>query len=99
MGQVLFWTIFIVATAALIIGVFGQFIQIQNRMNLGVPWLFPYGVTVGALTVLFVLIMLIQLGQGALQPGLMIVLSFVLLVLFVTGTVGTGIQLRPAKRE
>lgn len=53
----------------------------------------PYGVTVGALTIIFIVIELILIAQRKLLPGIMILLSFTLLVLFLAGAVGTGIQL------
>jgi hypothetical protein len=53
----------------------------------------PYGVTVGALTFLFVIVEMILIAQRRLLPGIMMLLSFILLVLFLTGAVGTGIQL------
>ncbi|KAF2758289.1 hypothetical protein EJ05DRAFT_538500 [Pseudovirgaria hyperparasitica] len=87
------WTIVMLATAGTILGVNASFWQIQNQMNLGVPWIFPYGITVGALTVIFILIELVLIAQRRLLPGIMMLLSFVLLVLFITGIIGTGIQL------
>lgn len=53
----------------------------------------PYGVTVGALTLLFVVVEVILIAQRRLLPGIMMLLSFILFVLFLTGAVGTGIQL------
>lgn len=53
----------------------------------------PYGVTVGALTIIFVIIELILIAQRKLLPGVMMLLSFVLFVLYIAGAVGTGIQL------
>jgi len=62
-------------------------------MTLGIPWLFPFGVTVGCLTVLFVAVMLMLSANNALTPGILIVFCFVLFVLYITGLVDTGIQL------
>lgn len=53
----------------------------------------PYGVTVGALTIVFIIVELILIAQRRLLPGIMMLLSFVLLVLFIAGAVGTGLQL------
>jgi hypothetical protein len=79
------------ATAGTILGVFANFLMIQNQMRLGVPWLFPYGVAVGVLAVLFIITELILIGQRRLLPSLMMLLSFILLVLFITGAIGTAI--------
>ncbi|OCL01932.1 hypothetical protein AOQ84DRAFT_305712 [Glonium stellatum] len=92
-AQLNIWTIIMLATAGTILGIFAEFMQIQNQMRLGTPWLFPYGVTVGALTIVFIIIELILVTQRRLLPGIMMLLSFVLLVLFITGIIGTAIQL------
>lgn len=55
--------------------------------------LFAYGVTVGSLTIVFVLIQVILVAQRPLLPGVMILLSFILLVLYITGLVETAVQL------
>lgn len=53
----------------------------------------PYGVTVGALAIVFILIEIVFIAQRKLLPGTMLLLSFILLVLFVAGLVGTALQL------
>ena len=53
----------------------------------------PYGITVGALTVIFILIMLGLIYQRRLLPGLVMISSFILLVLYITGVIETAIQL------
>lgn len=53
----------------------------------------PFGITVGALTILFVLGMLILISQRRLLPGFLMIGSFILLVLFITGLIETAIQL------
>jgi hypothetical protein len=53
----------------------------------------PYGVTVGALAILFIIIEIIFIAQRRLLPGTMMLLSFILLVLFIAGIIGTAIQL------
>lgn len=80
-------------TASTILGVFAEFMQIQNQMRLPTPWLFPYGVSVGALAIIFIFIELILIAQRRLLPGVMMLLSFILLVLFITGVIATSIQL------
>ncbi|KAF1956697.1 hypothetical protein CC80DRAFT_63564 [Byssothecium circinans] len=91
-AQLNIWTIIMLAAAGTILGVNAQFMTIQNQMRLGVPWIFPYSVTVGAITITFILIMLILISQRRLLPGVMMLFSFILLVLFVTGIVGTALQ-------
>ena len=53
----------------------------------------PFGITVGALTVIFIIIMLILISQRRLLPGVVILGSFILLVLYITGLIETAIQL------
>ncbi|KAK3059570.1 hypothetical protein LTS18_010528, partial [Coniosporium uncinatum] len=83
-AQLNFWTIIILATSGTIWGVFAEFMDIQNRMGLGTPWLFPYGVVVGALTIVLVIVEIVLIAQRRLLPGFMILWSFILLVLYLT---------------
>lgn len=53
----------------------------------------PYGVTVGTLAVIFIIIEIVYIAQRKLLPGTMMLLSFILLVLFIAGIIGTAIQL------
>jgi hypothetical protein len=55
--------------------------------------LFPFGVTVGALTVAFILLELIMVSQRRIVPGMMMLGSFILLVLYITGLIETAILL------
>jgi len=91
--QLNIWNIIILATAGTILGVFAQFMDIQSKMRLGTPWLFPFGVTVGALTIFFVIVELVLIAQRRLLPGYMMLISFILLVLYITGVIETAIQL------
>ncbi|KAJ4291112.1 hypothetical protein N0V90_010310 [Kalmusia sp. IMI 367209] len=92
-AQLNFWTIVMLATAGTILGVFAEFLVIQNRMRQNVPWIIPYGVTVGALTVFWILVMLILIAQRRLLPGVVMLFSFILLVLFIAGIIGTALNL------
>lgn len=53
----------------------------------------PYGITVGALTIVWIIIMLILIAQRRLLPGVVMLFSFVLLVLFIAGIIGTALNL------
>lgn len=53
----------------------------------------PYGITVGALTILFILIIFGLIAQRRLLPGVVILGAFILFVLYVAGLVETAIQL------
>ncbi|KAF2500830.1 hypothetical protein BU16DRAFT_523577 [Lophium mytilinum] len=92
-AQLNIWTIIMLATAGTILGINAQFMTQQSQLRQPTPWLFPYGVTVGSLAIAFILIELILIMQQRLLPGIMMLLSFILLVLFVTGIIATAIQL------
>jgi hypothetical protein len=53
----------------------------------------PFGITVGSLLILFIFLMLTLIVQQRLLPGILILGSFILLVLFLTGMIETAIQL------
>jgi hypothetical protein len=55
--------------------------------------LFPYGVTVSAIALVFLLIILILAAQRLLIPGLILLGSFILFVLWLTMLIETAIQL------
>lgn len=93
MGWLIFWIIVMLATGGLELGVFANFLSIQQQMGIGIPWLFPYAVTVGSLTVVFIIIMLIMMGQNNLQPGAVMLGCFILIVLYLAGLIETAIQL------
>ncbi|KAF2738313.1 hypothetical protein EJ04DRAFT_532530 [Polyplosphaeria fusca] len=92
-AQLNLWMIIMLATAGTILGVFAEFMVIQSQTKQGTPWIMPYGVTVGALTIVFILVELILIAQMRLLPGIVMLLSFILLVLFIAGIIGTAIQL------
>ncbi|KAI9724578.1 MAG: hypothetical protein M1828_003601 [Chrysothrix sp. TS-e1954] len=81
------------ATAGVLIGVFAQFIVIQQHFLAGIPWIFPYGITVGALTVLYILVLYYLITSKNMLPYIVILLSFMLWVLYLTGLIETAIQL------
>jgi hypothetical protein len=87
------WTIIMLATGGLLTGVFGTFMTIQSRMGLGTPWLFPYSVTVGSLTIFFIIVMIVLLAQNKLQPAWVMLACFILIALFLAGLIETAIQL------
>jgi hypothetical protein len=88
-----YWTIIMLATGGLLTGVFASFMSIQSRMGLGTPWLFPYAVTVGSLTLFFVILMIVLLAQRKLQPAWVLLGSFILIALFLAGLIETAVQL------
>ena len=55
--------------------------------------LFPYAVTVGSLTLFFVILMIVLLAQKKLQPAWVMLGTFILIALFLAGLIETAIQL------
>lgn len=53
----------------------------------------PFGISVGSLTVIFIWILIILIYQRRLLPGVVMIGSFILLVLYITGLIETAIQL------
>jgi hypothetical protein len=54
---------------------------------------FPYLVTIGALCVLFLIIMLYLINQKSLLPGIVILGAFILFVLWMVGLIVASIEL------
>lgn len=55
--------------------------------------IFPYSIATGSLCLLFLLIILALIQQRQLLPGIVVLGSFILFVLFLTGLIETSIQL------
>ncbi|KAF2150873.1 hypothetical protein K461DRAFT_216389, partial [Myriangium duriaei CBS 260.36] len=91
--QLLVWRFVMYATGGTLIGVFAVFLQIQQQLELGIPWILPYGITVGALTVIFLFIMDAMLMQKTLLPGIVMLGAFILFVLYLAGMIETALQL------
>lgn len=49
--------------------------------------------SVGSITLIFILIQLVLISQRRLLPGVMLLFAFILLVLYITGIIETAIQL------
>ncbi|KAF7510215.1 hypothetical protein GJ744_006911 [Endocarpon pusillum] len=91
--QLNLWIFIVLVAASTCLGIFAWFMTVQTQMRLGIPWLFPYGVTVSSLALVFLLIILILAGQRLLIPGIILLGSFILFVLWLTLLIETSIQL------
>jgi hypothetical protein len=91
--QLNLWFLIMLAAACTIIGIFANFIDIQNQLELPIPWYFTYYITVCALAVAFVLSMLWMMSQRRLLPAVVFVGAFILLVLWTVGMIVVAIQL------
>ncbi|KAI9851970.1 MAG: hypothetical protein M1838_002259 [Thelocarpon superellum] len=91
--QLNIWLIIFLAASATLTGIFANFMTIQNQLGLGIPWYFPYWVSVGALGILFVAIIIWLTATRQLIPGVVVIGSFILFVLFLTGLIKISIEL------
>lgn len=91
--QLNFWLLIMLVGSATILGVFAEFLTIQSQLQLGTPWYFPYWISTSALTILFILIMLYLISQRQLLPGIVIMGSFILFVLWMVGLIAISVQL------
>ncbi|KAI1198783.1 hypothetical protein F5X97DRAFT_298270 [Nemania serpens] len=87
------WMIVMLAASFLIIGVFGSFIDMQQQLDLNVPWYFAYYITVSGLTVIYIILLLWLIAQRRLLPTIVIIGALILFVLWLVGLVVVGIEL------
>ncbi|KAI1331480.1 hypothetical protein F5Y16DRAFT_269057 [Xylariaceae sp. FL0255] len=87
------WMIVMLAASFLIIGVFAMFITIQQQLQLFIPWYFPYFIVVATLTVGFIVLLLWLISQRRLLPSIVIIGSFTLFVLWLTGLIVIAMEL------
>jgi len=92
-AQLNFWLIVMIASAATILGINAYFMVVQARFHLGVPWLFPYSIATASITLFFLFVLLALIQARQLLPGIVLLLSFILFVLYLTGLIETSIQL------
>ncbi|OQD89939.1 hypothetical protein PENANT_c002G02105 [Penicillium antarcticum] len=91
--QLNIWIMIVMSCSATCLGIFSWFMTVQSQMHLGTPWLFPYMVTTSALGVAFILLVLVLAERSFLLPGIIIIGSFILCVLWLTGLIETALQL------
>jgi hypothetical protein len=91
--QLNFWILIMLVGSATILGVFADFISVQNQLRLGIPWYFAYWVASASLALLFIIIMLWLISQRQLLPGIVIMGSFILFILWMVGLSVVSIEL------
>lgn len=91
--QLNFWLLIMLIGSATILGIFAYFITVQDQLNLGNPWYFAYWVASASLSLVFILIMLWLISQRQLLPGIVIMGSFILFVLWTVGLIVVSIEL------
>jgi hypothetical protein len=74
-------------------GIYDMNIQLENSNESLENRLFPFGIASGSITVFLVILLSLFSQKNTLTPQLLIVLSFVMFVLYLTGLIQTGIML------
>ena len=67
--------------------------NLDLEQTLRICRIFPFGITVGGLTILFIVFLLTLISIRRLLPVIVTVFTFILFVLYLTGLVETAIQL------
>jgi len=91
--QLNFWLLIMIIGSATILGIFSYFITVQQQLEVGTPWYFPYWITSSALALLFIFIMLYLISQRQLLPGIVVMGTFILFVLWMVGLIVVSIEL------
>ncbi|KAI9929031.1 hypothetical protein ASPWEDRAFT_180706 [Aspergillus wentii DTO 134E9] len=87
------WILVVLSGSAICLGIFAWLMAVQSQLQLGIPWLFPYMVVSGSLAVFFIILLLVLATQRFLLPGIVLVGSFILFVLWLTGLIETSLQM------
>ncbi|KAI9772763.1 MAG: hypothetical protein M1839_002308 [Geoglossum umbratile] len=87
------WLIVMLVSASTVLGIFANFMNVQQQLNIGIPWYMPYWVVCGSLALAFLVLILWLVAQRKLLPGIVILGSFILFVLWLTGLIKSSIVL------
>ncbi|KAL3477552.1 hypothetical protein BJX99DRAFT_124924 [Aspergillus californicus] len=91
--QLNIWIITVLASSCICLGIFAWFISVQNELRLGIPWILPYSLTTSCISLFFIIVVLVLAAQGFLLPGIILVGTFILFVLWLTGLIETSLQM------
>lgn len=95
--QLNIWLLVVLSGSTTCLGVFAWFMAVQNQLELGTPWLFPYMVSVGTLGFTFIILILLLAARQLLLPTIILVGTFILFTLWLTGLIETSLQLYGTK--
>ncbi|EOO01229.1 putative arginase-like protein [Phaeoacremonium minimum UCRPA7] len=87
------WMLIMLVASCTILGIFATFVQIQQQLQLNIPWYFPYYMTVSAVAIFFIGILLWLIFQRRLLPSIVMIGGFMLFVLWLVGLIVVSIQL------
>ncbi|KAI5859827.1 hypothetical protein GGS23DRAFT_262688 [Durotheca rogersii] len=87
------WMLVMFAASCCIIGITATFINVQQQLELYVPWHFPYFITVAVLMIVYITVLLWLIAQRRLLPSIVIIGSFICFVLWMVGLIVISIEL------
>ncbi|KAK7754303.1 hypothetical protein SLS62_003596 [Diatrype stigma] len=87
------WMLVMLAASCCLIGVFATLMQVQQQLNLYIPWYFPYWITVSSLTIVFIVLLLWLISQRRLLPSIVILGAFLFFVLWLVGLIVVSIEM------
>jgi hypothetical protein len=91
--QLNLWILVMLLASASIMGVFGNFIVIQDQLDLPVPWYFPYFITVSGICILFIAGLFYLIATRRLLPAIVMIGAFIMFILWLVGLIIVSIQL------
>ncbi|OBT67405.1 hypothetical protein VE03_03131 [Pseudogymnoascus sp. 23342-1-I1] len=92
-AQLNFWLFIVLVSSSSVLGIFASFSAVQSQLGVGTPWYFTYNITTGALGIAFFILLLYLINTRALLPGIVILGSFILFVLWLVGLIVISIEL------
>ncbi|OBT47982.1 hypothetical protein VE00_01683 [Pseudogymnoascus sp. WSF 3629] len=92
-AQLNFWLFIVLVSSSSVLGIFASFSSVQSQLGVGTPWYFTYNITIGALGLSFFILLLYLINARALLPGIVILGSFILFVLWLVGLIVISLEL------
>jgi len=85
------FVIFVCSSVTL--GTYSYFSYVQMRLTVGVPWYYPFFIDITSITLAFVVSLVVLYCIHMLLPIVVIIATFLLFVLWLTGLVKSSIEL------
>jgi len=92
-AQLYFWLFIMLVASCTILGIFSYFVTVQQQLQIGIPWYFTYWICSAGLGIFFILLMIYLTSQDRLVPGIVMLGTFILFVLWLVGMIFVSIQL------
>ncbi|KAL1888330.1 hypothetical protein Cpir12675_006219, partial [Ceratocystis pirilliformis] len=87
------WILIMLLSSSACLGILANFVVIQNRLKLGIPWYLPYFITVSCLTLVFIFILVWLTWKRRLLPAIVMIGAFVLFLMWMVGLVRISMAL------